>query len=196
MLRASRGYVAAKKISGACGACIAYLGSHNKNPRFALLYAQSKLYISPEATASPEVGSSTIICASRGYAGNLYFLARLRRHAYSSTWAINKRNLRASRGYVGNLNLNCRFFQMFSMALVFPHARATVPVLAVRPPSSPSTVKTHRPGSGSPPPPRTVTCTGSVKTQTPIGAHVALAAVWPLLACLRVELICLPAATR
>ena len=41
-----------------------------------------------------------------------------------------------------------------------------------------------------------MTCTGSVKTQTPIGAHVALAAVWPLLACLRVELICLPAATR
>ena len=69
---------------------------------------------------------------------------------------------------VDNLRLKCRLFQMF-------------PILG----------PDHHP-----PPPRTVTYTGSVKRQTPIGAHVALAAVWPLLACLRVELICLPAATR
>ena len=146
--------VAAKIFPGAYGACIAYLGSHKKI-RASRCFMRNPNYIyrlKPEATASPEVGSSTIICASRGYARNLYFLARLRRHAYSSTWAINKKHFRASRGYVGNLNLNCRFFQMFSMALVFPHARATVPVLAVRPPSSPSTVKTHRPGSGPPRP--------------------------------------------
>ena len=163
--------MAAQIFPGAFGASIADLGSH-KSFRASRCYMRNLNYIYRvkrlHCLRWAVQQLFQIIGASRGYAGNLDFLARLRRHAYSSFWAINKENLRASRGYVDNLRLKCRLFQMF-------------PILG----------PDHHPPS-----PRTVTCTGSVKRQTPIGAHVALAAVWPLLACLRVELICLPAATR